>query len=164
LIRKHGAGRRVETNTESGGVQEASSQGSMGVYPILPSQYLDLTGASGGLSGEQRLMAALLADAINVFRKGVLSRSVRTRLLYIDAERWMAARGSIRHGLTFQTVCDALGLDGVLVRRKMIEWKHSVLRQSGGAAPRLRLKLTPRQQSVSAGRSRGSRSQRRRRA
>ena len=151
-------------NTESTSVRESSSQGSMGVYPILPSQYFDMIGGSPGLSGEQRLMAALLADAINVFRKGVFSRSVRTRLLYIDAERWMTGRGSIRHGFTFETVCDALGLDGALVRRKMIEWKHSVLRQTGAVTPRLRLKLTPRQQRVSAGRSRRSRSQRQRQA
>ncbi len=148
-------------STQAGGVREFSSQGSLGVHPILPSQYFDTMGGSSGLSGEQRLMAALLADAINVFRKGVFSRSVRTRLLYIDAERWMTRRGSSRHGVTFETACDALGIDGALVRRKMIEWKHAVLRHDGGPAPQLRLKLTPRQQRMRAGRSRSPRRRRR---
>ncbi len=139
--------------------QEPSAQGATGVYQIMPCQYFDMTGSSG-LSGEQRLMAALLADAINVFRKGAFSRSARQRLLYIDAERWMAGQGPTRHAFTFETVCDALGIDGALVRRKMVEWKHSMRNQGTRSAPQLRLKLTPRQQRVSASRSRAQRRRR----
>jgi len=147
-------------STEPGVGQELSSQRALGVYQIMPSQYFDMTGGSSGLSGEQRLMAALLADAINVFRKGAFSRRARQRLLYIDAERWMAGQGPTSHAFTFETVCDALGIDAALVRRKMIEWKHSMRNESARSTPQLRLKLTPRRQRVSAGRSRAHRRRR----
>jgi hypothetical protein len=134
----------------------ATSAGAFASSQILPSQYFDTSGA-GRLSGEQRLMAALLADAINVFRKGVLSRSARQRLLYIDAERWIAGHGRIRHAFSFETVCDALGIDPGLVRRRMVEWKHSVRRENEQPARPLRLKFTPRHQRLSQRRSRATR-------
>ncbi len=122
-------------------------------YQILPSQYFEMSGGRA-LSGEQRLMAALLADAINVFRKGVASRSARQRLLYLDAERWIIGKGRSRHAFSFETACDALGIDAVTVRRKMIQWKHSVRHETEEPARPLRLKFTPRQQRLSQRRSR----------
>ena len=74
----------------------------VGLNQILPSQYYDLSGGHR-LTGEQRLMLALLADAINVYQQGVLSRNTRKRLLFIDAERWitggatMPPRIQLRH-------------------------------------------------------------------
>ena len=44
----------------------------VGLNQILPSQYYDVSGGHR-LTGEQRLMLALLADAINVYQQGVLS-------------------------------------------------------------------------------------------
>lgn len=126
-------------------------------YQILPSQYFDLARTSR-LSGEQRLMAALLADAINVFRKGVLSWSTRQRLLYLDAERWITARGTSRHAFSFEMACDALGLDATGLRQRMIAWKHSLRRDNREPAARpLRLKFTPRPQPLSQCRPRSSR-------
>ncbi len=55
---------------------------------ILPCQYYDLSGGHH-LTGEQRLMLALLTDAINVYQKGALAGSTRARRLYVDAARWI---------------------------------------------------------------------------
>src|ERR1700675_4760036 len=57
---------------------------------ILPCQYYDISGGHR-LTGEQRLMLALLTDAINVYQQGVVSRSTRKRMLYVDAERCIMA-------------------------------------------------------------------------
>jgi len=120
----------------------------VGVNQILPSQYFDNSGGHR-LSGEQRLMLALLADAINVFQQGVLSRSTRKRLLYIDAERWIMAGRTNRHAFAFDTVCESLGINSSLLRRAMIAWKHEICRNSGARGkPHLRLKITPRSKSV----------------
>lgn len=128
----------------------------MVVDQILPSQFFEAS--VNHLSGEQRLMAALLADAINVFRKGVLSRSARQRLLYIDAERWIVGYQTSRHAFSFEMVCDALGIDPSLVRQRMIAWKHSVCRQNEKPAARpLRLNFTRRLQRLSHRRSRSTR-------
>src|SRR5579864_2006306 len=111
----------------------------VGLNQILPSQYYDVSGGHR-LTGEQRLMLALLADAINVYQQGVLSRNTRKRLLFIDAERWIMGASKSRHAFSFDTVCDALGINCVVLRR----------------TPHLRLKITPRTKHLSQGRHRAT--------
>ncbi len=116
----------------------------VGLNQILPSQYFDMSGGHR-LTGEQRLMLALLADAINVYQQGVLSRSTRKRLLYIDSERWIMTAPTNHHAFSFDTVCDALGINPVVLRRRMLVWKHQCNRDlEPHATPHLRLKITPR--------------------
>jgi hypothetical protein len=127
----------------------------VGLNQILPSQYYDVSGGHR-LTGEQRLMLALLADAINVYQQGVLSRNTRKRLLFIDAERWITASAACHHAFSFDTVCDALGINPSMLRRRMMTWKHELRRnvQTYAATPRLRLKITPRNKHLSQGRRR----------
>jgi hypothetical protein len=95
---------------------------------ILPCQYFDISGGHS-LTGEQRLMLALLTDAINVYQKGALSRRTYARRLYIDAERWILADNDSAGWLSFPTVCEALGIHAGLLRKRIITWKHAVYRQ-----------------------------------
>lgn len=101
-----------------------------GTGVILPCQYHDLSGGYR-LTGEQRLMLALLADAINVYQKGALSRASRARRLYADAERWIMSDPRGVKTLAFTTVCDALGINAALLRHRLIDWKHSLRHQHG---------------------------------
>ncbi len=126
----------------------------VGLHQILPSQYFD---ASGGhrLTAEQRLMLALLADAINVYQQGAVSRATRKRLLYIDAERWIMAARAGAHGFSFDTVCEALGINPSVLRRRLVLWKHRVCRAiETQTTPHLRLKITPRAKNLTHSRSR----------
>jgi hypothetical protein len=126
----------------------------VGLHQILPSQYFDLSGGHR-LTAEQRLMLALLADAINVYQQGVVSRATRKRLLYIDAERWIMASRPGPHAFSFETVCEALGLNPAVLRRRLVAWKHQVRRDAEvRATPHLRLKITPRAKHLSHRRSR----------
>jgi len=103
------------------------------------------------MTGEQRLMLALLADAINVYQQGVLSRSTRKRLLFVDAERWIMAQIPVRHAFTFDLVCDSLGINPSALRRRMIAWKHRSQRglETATLASHFRLKITPRAKGLS---------------
>ncbi len=126
----------------------------VGLNQILPSQYYDVSGGHR-LTGEQRLMLALLADAINVYQQGVLSRNTRKRLLFIDAERWIMAASKSRHAFSFDTVCDALGINSLVLRRRMLAWKHQIQRHVDTLrTPHLRLKITPRTKHLSQRRRR----------
>jgi len=127
----------------------------VGLNQVLPSQYFDVSGGHR-LSGEQRLMLALLADAINVYQQGVLSRNTRKRLLFIDAERWITAGAKCHHAFSFDTVCDALGINPSMLRRRMLAWKHELHRNLPrcAATPHLRLKITPRNRHLSQRRRR----------
>ena len=127
----------------------------VGLNQILPSQYFDVSGGHR-LTGEQRLMLALLADAINVYQQGVLSRNTRKRLLFIDAERWIMSAQKCPHAFGFDTVCDALGINPGVLRRRMLTWKHETRRnvETRAAAPHLRIKITPRAKHLSQRRRR----------
>jgi len=117
---------------------------------ILPCQYYDISGGHR-LTGEQRLMLALLTDAINVYQKGVLSHLTRARRLYVDAERWILLEKDNGDSLSFDTVCDALGIESVHLRRRIISWKHEIRRrrEHHPASSHTQLRITPRAHRVS---------------
>ena len=95
-------------------------------------------------------MLALLADAINVYQQGVLSRNTRKSLLFIDAERWIMAGSKaatpsastpLRRARNQLRACCAAGC-----------WPGSM--KSGATSrprrnPHLRLKITPRTKHLS---------------
>jgi hypothetical protein len=95
---------------------------------ILPCQYWDISGGYQ-LSGEQRLMLALLTDAINVYQKGVVSDRTGARRLYSDAERWIMADIEGGESFSFSMVCEALGIEAANLRRRIIAWKHAIYRR-----------------------------------
>src|SRR5271166_6508729 len=134
---------------------DASVERFVGLNQILPSQYFDVSGGHR-LTAEQRLMLALLADAINVYQQGVVSRATRKRLLYLDAERWIMMAGKTApHAFSFDTVCEALGINAGALRRRLILWKHQVCRDVvSRTTPHLRLKITPRERHLSQRRGR----------
>jgi hypothetical protein len=129
---------------------DAIMESVVGLHQILPSQYFDLSGGHR-LTAEQRLMLALLADAINVYQQGVVSRTTRKRLLYLDADRWiMMSAKTAPHAFSFNTVCEALGINSGVLRRRLILWKHRVCQDTDSfTRPHLRLKITPRARHLS---------------
>lgn len=113
---------------------------------ILPCQYYDVSGGHR-LTGEQRLMLALLTDAINVYQKGAHARLARSRRLYVDAERWILRDATGSGALSFTTVCEALGIEAGLLRRRIIGWKHAVQRRRRLDSPgttEMRIRTQPR--------------------
>jgi hypothetical protein len=125
-----------------------------GTSLILPCQYHELSGGYQ-LTGEQRLMLALLIDAINVYQRGAMSSATRARRLYVDAEHWIMTNSFHVGALSFDMVCDALGINTGLLRRRIVDWKHSLRRQHGShTGSPLRLRITPPQRQTSRRRGR----------
>ena len=87
-------------------------------WVMLPTQGLDGT-RSAAASGERRLMAAVLTDAIQVYLKGR-----RESLLFREAERWIESsdRGWL---LSYENVCDVLQIDAGLLRRALHRYAAS---------------------------------------
>jgi hypothetical protein len=50
------------------------------------------------------------------------------------------------NALSFNTVCETLGINAAILRRRIVDWKHTVHRQHRGLSPssRLQFKITPR--------------------
>jgi hypothetical protein len=81
---------------------------------ILPSQYFGSLGGVG-LSGEQRLMLAVLIDAINVLQSWQGGERARKRRDFAQAAQWVNTRCT-SYPFSFDSVCDALEIDSGLLR------------------------------------------------
>ena len=119
---------------------------------ILPSQYFSAMGG-GGLCSEQRLMLAVLVDAINILQGWSRMGSARKRRAFAEAGQWVNTRGT-SYPFSFDSVCDALGIDPEILRGRL-----SGLSIGRGApdrlgAGRLRLKESSRAQHMTANRVR----------
>src|SRR4029077_13418869 len=90
----------------------ASGDGLQSPLPdvILPSQFFELFGSAQTFSSEQRLMLAVLIDAINVLGESRVSPNSRKRNSFNEASSWVFADG-ITSPLSFDHVCDALSVD-----------------------------------------------------
>ena len=85
-------------------------------WTLLPTQLA--TGERVGLSGETRLMAAVLADAVQLFTKHRRSCTVSGQALFRETEAWILSRdrGWL---LSFENVCDALQIHAGCLRRAL---------------------------------------------
>lgn len=101
---------------------------------ILPSQFFELVGTRR-FSSEQRLMLAVLADAINVLGEYRASPDRNRRRSFNEASSWVFVNG-IASPLPFDHVCDALGVDAENLRKRLSVW----VSEPGGNLPKLRLR------------------------
>jgi hypothetical protein len=113
---------------------------------ILPSQFFELAGAKT-FSSEQRLMLAVLTDAINILGNSRSSTSRRKRKSFGEAWSWVFAK-DLTSPMSFEHVCDALGVNAEGLRRRMTE----LFTGNGGSLSRLRLKQVSREQGVTLNR------------
>ena len=120
---------------------------------ILPSQYFEMTG-SRRLSSEQRLMLAVLVDAINLLQSARGANGTRRSSVYSEARQWVFAPNN-EHAFSFNNVCEGLGIDPAMLRERLGNLG------SRTAPIRLRLKESGRAQRVTVNRVRRRRSRRR---
>src|ERR1700719_4479722 len=84
---------------------------------ILPSQFFGAMGG-GGLCSEQRLMLAVLVDAINILQGWNRMGSARKRRAFAEAAQWVITKGT-HYPFSFDSVCDALGIDPEVLRARL---------------------------------------------
>ena len=119
---------------------------------VLPSQFYQAAG-SRSLTSEQRLMLAILADAINIFQGWRRAASARRRHLYEETEQWIF--GSPQGGtISFDDACDALEINSQSLRKRLAEFVKRGLNTASLEPVRLRLKESARAQHVTLNRPR----------
>ena len=133
--------------------REASEDAPLSPLPdtILPSQFFESAG-SQTFSSEQRLVLAVLIDAINVLGDSRVSPNRRKRDSFNEASSWVFADG-ITSPLSFDHVCDAISVDAESLRRRLSE----LLSERSGNLFRLRLKEGGRMQRMTVDRVRRGR-------
>ena len=119
---------------------------------ILPSQYFGALG-SVGLSSEQRLMLAVLVDAINVLQAWHRVGSARKRRAFAEAAQWVNTCGA-HYPFSFDSICDALEIDPDVLRSRLRGYTMGLAANTRRTMGRLRLKELSRSQHISTNRVR----------
>jgi hypothetical protein len=71
---------------------------------------------------EEKLMFAVLTDAIECFQKYLGENSRKSRRLYSEAEAWIACRDS-SWPCSFENICDVLNINANYLRLGLMQWR-----------------------------------------
>ena len=106
---------------------------------LVPSQYFDRVRRRKDMSGEQRLMCAVIEDAVDMYLKHAGARQPIHQKLFAEAEEWIESED--RSWIySFDTICDYLGMDSDYLRRGLRAWKA---RARGETAPAMDVEEQP---------------------
>jgi len=92
-------------------------------FPGAPGRLL--VEASGRHTPEQRLLTAVLAEAIHTFQKYGFGRDRRSRRLFREAEQWLLSE-DIDWPFSCENICCALGIDAAYLRSHLRRWRDDV--------------------------------------
>ena len=83
---------------------------------------------------ERRLMVAVLEDAIHSFQKSAAARTPMEKAIFAEEEEWIFGAGE-DGPFSFESICDALGLDPDYLRSGLRRWREKRIGKQ--ARPRL---------------------------
>ena len=88
--------------------------------PVLFEQFFKRANSGG----EERLMLAVLQDAVECFQQHALSECPWEKQLFREVERWILARNS-DWVFSFENICETLKLNPGYIRRGLRLWKEA---------------------------------------
>ncbi len=98
---------------------------------LMPVQFTELLQRPSQRSGEQRLMAAVLEDAMRSFCQWADAPGMRAQRLFGEATEWFASP-DVSWPFAFENVCSALALDPEWIRGLLRRWLASKPRTQDG--------------------------------
>ncbi len=104
---------------------------------MLPEQYFARLRHRADYPGEQRLLLAVLEDAVHCFRTNLLARTPRRRHLFEEAEEWLFA-DTCEALVTFAYVCDVFDLDQDSIRAGLQRWRDDQRAKQGARTAPIR--------------------------
>ncbi len=94
--------------------------------PVDIARYFETFRGKGPLGSEERLMLAVLEDAIMCFQKYAWARDGKGERLFLEAEGWIL-EGDCDWPFSFENICEVLRLDPQYMRRGLVLWKEQCL-------------------------------------
>jgi hypothetical protein len=88
--------------------------------PVVSEQFLN----PGIRGGEERLLLAVLQDAVECFQEHVVAQSIREKKLFQEAEDWILEKNS-DWPFSFENICETLQLNPDYIRRGLLVWKEA---------------------------------------
>lgn len=104
---------------------------------LIPGQFMATTKSKTHRDPEQRLMLAVLEDAVWCFQNGLRSKDKKKKELSREAEEWLTQENS-NWLFSFNEICDLLGFEAKYFRKRLLSWKKDAL----GARARRRAERT----------------------
>ena len=71
---------------------------------------------------EEKLMFAVLSDAIECFQRYADAKTGRSRTLFREAEAWITSR-DLAWPYSFENICDVLNLSADYIRVGLLRWR-----------------------------------------
>ena len=87
-------------------------------------QFHRLFRAKSHLGPEERLMFAVLSDAVECFQKYLGAKGKRCEKLFNDAEAWIKSQDA-RGAYSFEHICEVLNLNPNYLRIGLMRWRMS---------------------------------------
>ena len=98
----------------------------------LSSQYLEAVCRKADLEAEQKLMLAVLEDAVTCFQKCFTARDRIGTSLFREAEEWILLQGKDDWLFSFDNICETLDLDPAYIRGGLQRWRTIGLENGTG--------------------------------
>ena len=116
---------------------------------MLPVQFTELLQRSTERAPEQRLMAAVLVDAIRAFCQNAGVQGTRAQRIFGETTEWFES-SDVSWLFSFERICDALVLDPAWIRGLLRRWlaTHALSTQPALKTPPIR-PIAGRRQRVS---------------
>ncbi|MGH7932172.1 MAG: hypothetical protein ACREQN_03285 [Candidatus Binataceae bacterium] len=102
---------------------------------ILPSQFYGGRTNREVFQPVQRLMLAVLADAVRCFQTGIEAKSYSRRREFIEVEQWLFG-AKVDGPFSFESVCGALNIGPDCLRKALRTWR--VKKRAGVRVPMVR--------------------------
>ena len=88
--------------------------------PVVVEQFFK----NGIRGGEERLMLAVLQDAVDCFQEHVLAQYSCEKKLFQEAEDWILAKNT-DWPFSFENICETLQLNPNYMRQGLLAWKEA---------------------------------------
>ncbi len=89
---------------------------------LTPHQFFRVFRQKGQLDPEERLMFAVLTDAIECFQKYAGATGRRCRTLFSEAEAWISSRDAL-WPFSFEHICSVLNISPSYLRMGLARWR-----------------------------------------
>jgi len=96
---------------------------------VSPAQYLETVCRKTYLEAEQKLMLAVLEDAVTCIQGYFAARDKKKARLFCEAEDWILQQEMSDWLFSFDNVCETLGLNPGYIREGLLRWQQFRFRE-----------------------------------
>lgn len=104
---------------------------------LLPAQFYAAFRGGSGVSGEKRLMLAVLQDALDCFQKYAFAKDGQGQQMFSDANDWMCNEDRAWY-FSYENICEILEINPEYLRCGVKLWRQ----RAGSAASQVALQTS----------------------